>query len=292
MPCYSPVTAWRSPEGGRLLFKDAPHAYRELTIPCGYCIGCRLDKSRTWAARIMHEAQMYPFNSFLTITYEDDYIPVAPTGCFTVDKKDLQKFFKRLRKYLGTNNVRYYAVSEYGEATGRPHYHAIVFNWRPDDLVFYTKSNGFNIWTSETLDKIWGFGKCWIGDVTFESAAYCARYVMKKLFGNMSAIYDIDEIEPEGAYMSRRPGIGKSWFDKFKSDVFPNDYVTVKDGVKCSVPRYYSSLLSKLNPEEYLHIKSVREDRSYLASLKDGPKLSAKLEVKMAQLRQLLRRFE
>lgn len=292
MPCYSPVKAWRSPEGGRLVFKDSPGAYRELTIPCGYCIGCRLDKSRTWAIRIMHEASMHPFNSFVTLTYQDEYLPVAPTGCLTVDKTDLQKFFKRLRKSLGAKKIRYYAVSEYGDQTGRPHYHAIIFDWRPSDLEYYTKSQGNTLYISKTLDSIWGMGRCWVGDVTFESAAYCARYVMKKLYGAMARIYELDEVEPESALMSRRPGIGHSWFQKFRADVFPYDSVTLRDGISASVPRYYSSLLQQSSPDEYLRVKSSREERSYLSTLKSGPKLSARHEVKLAQLRQLLRRFE
>lgn len=153
------MTAWRPRGGGRLLFKDGPDAASELTIPCGYCIGCRLDKSRTWAIRILHEASLYPFNSFLTLTYVDDYLPIAPTGVPTVDKVDLQKFFKRLRRRLGAKKIRYYAVTEYGDISSRPHCHAIVFNFRPDDLEFYTSSNGNTLYTSKFIDSVWGMGR-------------------------------------------------------------------------------------------------------------------------------------
>lgn len=180
---------------------------------------------------------MYESNVFLTLTYRDDDLPENDS----LDLRDWQLFMKRLRKRSGAK-IRFFHCGEYGETTHRPHYHAILFNYDFSDRKFLKQTEiGFAIDTSADLDEIWQKGDCYIGSVTFESAAYCARYVMKKLTGQRKSEYGLRE--PEYATQSRRPGIGKPWLEKWNTDVFPNDFV-VLDGVKQRVPTYYDDLVS------------------------------------------------
>lgn len=188
--------------------------------------------------RIMHEASLYSENVFLTLTYRDEDIPQDDS----LDVRDWQLFMKRLKKRHGGRKIRFYHCGEYGETTHRPHYHAILFGMDFPDKKFlkYTETDK-PLYISQVLDDTWQKGDCYIGDVTFESAAYCGRYVMKKLTGNRKSEYG--SREPEYSTMSRRPGIGKPWLEKWETDVFPIDYCIV-NGKKVKVPKYYDSQVS------------------------------------------------
>ena len=117
MPCYYPLQGWRSKEltknGKRAIVFDRKKGYvdQPLEVPCGQCIGCRLDRSRDWALRCIHEAQLHEDNSYITLTYDDDNLPANAS----LDKSDFQKFMKRLRKSLGDKKVRFFHCGEYGE---------------------------------------------------------------------------------------------------------------------------------------------------------------------------------
>lgn len=212
---------------------------------------------------------MYQVNSFVTLTYENQYLPKN----YSVDKTEMQLFMKRLRKSIEPSVVRFFGVGEYGEQTLRPHYHLLLFNYRPTDLKFYKNSkSGHPTYTSEQLSKLWPYGHSDIGSVTHQSAGYVARYSMKKLSGENehTAQYytrqhplsgDWHTVEPEFALSSRRPGLGAAWFDKYKTDCFPSDYVIV-DGRKQTVPNYYTK---KLAEEEAKPFKRKRR----IAATKD-----------------------
>ena len=239
---------------------DALHE-QKIRIPCGGCVGCRLEKSRQWAVRCMHEAQLHEDNSFITLTYRDEALPEHGT----LVKKHLQDFWKRLRKQFG-NNIRYYACGEYGEQTFRPHYHACVFNWRPPDLVAFKSTDYGTTYTSDTLDRIWSHGHTITGEVTFRSAAYVARYVMKKLTGDRAAeryevvlptTGEVINLAPEFSVSSRRPGIGARWLEIFKDDVFPTDEVIV-NGLPTKPPAFYDRWLENNYPAEMELIKAER----------------------------------
>lgn len=184
MPCFSPIQGFRAhsvnPDTGkRSIVFNCKEGFRELSVelPCGNCIGCRLEKSRQWAMRIMHEAQLHEHNSFLTLTYSDQYLPKNNS----LKKDDVQKFLKRLRRRLD-KPIRYYQCGEYGEKFHRPHYHMCLFGHDfYDDREHFKTSTGDKLYVSELLSEVWGMGHCLIGDLTFESAAYVARYVTKKL---------------------------------------------------------------------------------------------------------------
>jgi hypothetical protein len=176
---------------------------------------------------------MHKENSFLTLTYSDENVP----GGGTLVYGDFQRFMKRLRKRIGLP-IRFFMCGEYGEQTVRPHYHAIIFGYGFPDKTYWGKSpTGHPIYRSKELEELWTEGNSLIGSVTRESAGYVARYCMKKINGDLAEDHYKGR-EPEFAHMSLKPGIGLSFFEKFSSDILPNDYV-IQDGFKIPVPKYY-----------------------------------------------------
>mgnify|MGYP000338539478 CR=1 FL=1 len=248
MVCYSPLTAYRGGSAGVTFNRnDARDPTRPLRLACGQCVGCRLEKSRQWATRCVHEAQMHEYNCFITLTYNNDNLP----DDLSLRPEDMTKFWKRLRKKYG-KRIRYFYCGEYGERSGRPHYHAIVFNHAFADQTLWKESNGNAVYRSKELEVLWPYGFSSIGAVTFESAAYVARYVMKKRTGDGSTAYydwtDDDGVVhsrvPEFARMSRRPGIGAGWLEKYKADVYSGDFCII-NGSKIRPPRYYDEQLEE-----------------------------------------------
>lgn len=245
MACFGPLTAWQT-DSGDIVFAERGKIRRELRLPCGQCIGCRLERSRQWAVRCMHENQMHEFSSFVTLTFDDENIPTN----YSLDYSIFQRFMKRLRDQLGP--CRFFMCGEYGEQFSRPHFHACLFGvFFPDRELFRSLDSGSNIYTSKTLERLWPYGFSSVGDVTFESAAYVARYVMKKVTGPSAdehylwmdyATGELVTREPEFCHMSLKPGIGFSWYEKYKREVYPNDRVVLR-GVKMKPPKYYDKLL-------------------------------------------------
>lgn len=266
-----------------------------MVVPCGRCIGCRLDYAGMWAMRCVKEKESHSDNSFITLTYSDEHLPhglLRPT----LVPADLHAFWKRLRKEVGYERFRYYACGEYGERRHRPHYHAIVFGLDfPDKTHVDTNpKTGDKYYSSAQLDRVWGFGSCIVGDVTYESSSYVARYLIDKKTGNKRLFYDEQGIEPEFCRMSRRPGIGAEWFKKFEKDITAQDTV-VHDGRKRGLPRYYSKLLEASNPTRYEEIKKERIRRSEKAYWRQkdlgAAPLKVREKVKTAQIHQFLRKL-
>lgn len=301
MPCYHPRSLPR---------KTEKHGH--IIIPCGRCLGCGIEKSRQWAARCVNEAQMHADNCFITLTYDDKHLPLEyvdeETGVIyggkmpSLKPRDLELFWKRFRKECGSG-IRYYACGEYGERTRRPHYHAVVFGYDFEDKKFYDTKGGNDVYTSDTLSRIWRNGNCLVGECTFESAAYVARYIVSK-YATEDKYYTDNNIYPEFSRMSRKPGIGRDWYDRFKSDVFPRDVFIVR-GAKCRPPRYYSVQYEKessfigprlsgdVMPIDYEIIRRKRSeaaDRKYWRGQDFGtPKLASQERVKIAQIKSLTR---
>lgn len=250
MPCFSPLEAFQL-DDGRVVFSERGGVRRALSLACGQCIGCRLDRSRQWAVRCMHEAQMHERNSFVTLTYSNDFVPTNGS----LEYGDFQLFMRRVRKRCG--RVRFYMCGEYGEVTKRPHFHACLFGVDFDDREFLrVLPSGCRIYRSALLEDLWPFGFCSVGDVTFDSAAYVARYICKKVTGSAAADHyrrvdvisgEVFSLVPEFCHMSLKPGIGAGWFSKFTADAFPLDYV-IMNGQKCKVPKYYKTLLKAIDP--------------------------------------------
>lgn len=213
--------------------------------------------------RILHESSLYQDNVFLTLTYADEHLPENSS----LDKRDWQLFMKRLKKRLGGRSIRFFHCGEYGETTNRPHYHAILFNLDfSDKKPLKQTESGHIIYTSDNLDDVWQKGDCYIGNVTFESAAYCGRYVMKKLTGQRKSEYG--SLEPEYCTQSRRPGVGKPWLTKWKADVFPNDFCVI-NGKKVKVPKYYDNLVE--DPASYHYEYDQNKTPIFVGSLKSTP---------------------
>ena len=265
MPCFHPLTAYQC-ANGEVVFQERKRfdVVKTLSLPCGQCVGCRLERSRQWAMRCMHEASLSKQNSFLTLTYSNDHLPDRGQ----LDYKDFQLFMKRLRKRIHPVKPRFYMCGEYGETTSRPHFHACIFGFDfPDKKPFKRSGSGSLLYRSALLESLWPQGQSLIGDVTFESAAYVARYVMKKVTGfNAKSHYErVDDdtgevfsLVPEFTKMSLKPGIGAGWFEKFKSDVYPHDYVVVR-GKETKPPKFYDRLLERTDPEAWENLQFERD---------------------------------
>nr|QJB20041.1 MAG: replication initiator protein [Microvirus sp.] len=294
MPCYSPLHGWRARRPGasgkyqvvfnpRLGMADLP-----MTVPCGQCIGCRLERSRQWAIRCVHEAQLHEDNSFITLTYDDVHIPKvqdtdSPFPRYTLVLRDFQLFCKKLRKKIG--NFRFFHAGEYGTTTLRPHYHMCVFGYRPDDLSLYkTTEIGHNLYTSKIIDDTWGLGKCWIGEVSFDSAAYVARYIIKKVTGVLADGY-YNGRKPEYTTMSRNPGIGAKWLETFKDDVYRFDELVLR-GKRMRAPKAYDRRVELSDPALIDKIKRCRRVNSLV---RPQEKLDAARLIKESQIQSLSR---
>lgn len=299
MPCYFPVTLYMSktlnPETGRRSLVSITEGYRDKPkqVACGRCVGCRLERSRQWAIRCEHERQKHEENSFLTLTYRDEELVYGGQSHGILVPEHLQRFWKRFRKHIWKHErkrIRYFACGEYGDESNRPHYHACVFGFDFQDKTLDSSKNGVNYYHSDLLDNLWTHGRCIIGDVTWESAAYVARYVMKKRLGNTAVTYKQEGITPEFVVMSRRPGIGATWFDEFESDVFPSDQVSVRGGVKCKPPKFYQRRYEKTHPLTMEEIREARLDEAATRWRDNKPdRLGVRYRVKMAQIQSLKR---
>jgi len=268
-------------------FVGEKHDGQGLVIPCGKCIGCRLERSRQWAMRCMHEASLYEDNCMVTLTYDPAFMP---SDC-GLHLEHFQLFFKRLRKKFG-NGIRYFHCGEYGDL-GRPHYHAIIFNLDFPHKKKLKDEDGMVTWTSDMLSEIWGKGYCTISAVTFDSAAYVARYCLAKFTGpeaDEHYRYVCDQTgkvyrrASEYATMSRRPGIGRDWFVKFKSDCYPSDFLIVK-GHRVKPPKYYDKLFEKEDKIGFENVKDQRELKQEKKGDETLSRLGVRERCKVSQLK-------
>ncbi len=227
----------------------------------------------------MHEASRYKTNSFLTLTYRDknqcspaqiskrQHLPDDLSLC----KSHHQKFIKRLRQAFPDRQLKYYHCGEYGDDNQRPHYHSAIFNLSFNDEKLYRKNDGYPLLTSQTLEKLWGYGFATISDLHFQAASYIAGYVLKKITGEKAhdhyLRYDDNGqaywLVPEYATMStgakKGDGIGATWFRTHHQDVFPSDDLPVPGlGIVRGVPRYYETLMEDINPRALEDAKRIR----------------------------------
>ncbi|WNK12881.1 MAG: replication initiator protein [Microvirus sp.] len=286
MPCFHPIEVSR-------------RGYADLTVQvaCGRCIGCRLDRSRDWATRCVHEAQLHEDSCFATLTYDEEHLP--PGG--TLVPRHFQLFMKRLRK-ARNSKLRFFHCGEYGETSARPHYHALLFGVSFPDKRECSRGD-FPLYSSKELDKLWGHGTCTIGALTSESAAYCARYVMKKVTGELAPDHyryvdpstgEIYELHPEYATMSRRPGLGAAWLHRYMEDVYHGDFCALKNGSQTPVPVYYDKLLARTDPDRLERIKKLRYARAISPKQRANStpaRLAVREEVKKSAISQLRRKL-
>ena len=368
MTCYHPHTAYQalgvvSPQTGKKIIRysgkgmkkivsksyhpydifvcedDAnDYRYKQITLPCTNCIGCRLDKARSWALRNYHEAQMSSGSCFITLTFGDaatidnvfrldEFKNLTRNQKFNEARKrvntlvrgDFSRFMKRLRKelrdgynYIDENGeerfyrlesgVRFYACGEYGDLNSRPHYHALIYNFDFPGKKYLATERGNVYWTHPVLERAWGYGFVYISDFSINTANYVSRYVTKKINGRLKDEW-YQGLEPEYQICSNRPGIGRSWFEKYYKDVYPSDevlYVT-KRGKKFPMkpPKYYDNLYDKFCPDDFEEVKKVRElwiqqhEKSPSFILERSPeRLSVKEEVQRIRFKKLVRALE
>lgn len=322
MPCYHPMvaidTGQRTVDGKpAYLIKPMPYNLRPgdhtrvrfgpcddlvpcsgetgfpfVTIPCGKCIGCRMEYSRQWANRCMLELQYHKSAYFVTLTYNDYFVPISyypdkETGealpSFTLRKRDFQLFMKRLRFKFSDQKIRFFACGEYGPSTFRPHYHAIIFGLELPDLVpLPNQIRGNQYYSSRSLEEVWSSdvetpslipgdlpsrsGRCQIGhvtitNVTWETCAYTARYITKKLNGPEAQFYTDFSLAPPFVLMSRRPGIARQWYEDHPG-CMETDYINIKTaegGRKFRPPHYYDKIYDGEFPEESARNKEIRQ---------------------------------
>lgn len=323
MTCYHPLTALYpaipDDDGKRRLifsgfpkYDDSPilrdlldheivKGYR-IKLPCGRCIGCRLDYSRMWSIRSMHEARMHNDNCFVTLTFNNEHLPDDRS----VHKSYIQSWLKRFRYKFG-ENIRYLLCGEYGSKRFRPHYHILFFGFRPDDLYVWNVRRGQIYYRSPILESVWHEphrddcnGFIVVGDVNFESSAYVSRYITKKVFGaDVPKAYQ--GREPEFQLVSRMPGLGYDFLNKYYSDIFNVGYVLMENGkgdkFKAPIPRYYVDKMKEINEDVYNRYKLDRLDYLYNNLLVDNldlkaERLHAREELKNMKLDKLVRIYE
>jgi hypothetical protein len=298
MACFKPLKAYQCFDKSIVFTEARKHdIVRSLELPCGQCVGCRLERSRQWAIRCMHEASLYKDNCFITLTYDEQHLPED----YSLHYDDFQRFMKRLRKRYQGKTIRFYMAGEYGENFGRPHFHACIFNLDFEDKYIWQKTDsGSKIYRSKTLEELWPFGYSSIGEVNFQSAAYVARYIMKKVTGDMAEQHyeevnfttgEIIQRKPEFNKMSLKPGIGYKWYQKFKDDVYPHDYVIV-NGKKCKPPKFYDKKYADDYPYEFDQLQWDREKSAKAQVFDNTPeRLLVKEEVLKAKLSRLKRKL-
>lgn len=281
MPCYSQQLA--IPQPGKTKTGKTPYRFigkanswwvREhgaptnaLHLPCRKCIGCRLEKSRQWATRLMHEIPAHNQACFLTLTYDDQNLPKNGS----LDKTHLRAFFNDLRSrnsYYGKEKIKYFACGEYGDQTGRPHYHAALYGSigceGTDDLRTEEEPSrsGALQYSHADIAATWPHGLHRISELSFESAAYVARYVLKKMSGPTSANHYGPRI-PE--FQTSSNGLGKSHLidsegqPKWLSDVYPADHVVLPGRGAFMPPPYYDRILEKVDPGLFEKVKAARK---------------------------------
>lgn len=303
MVCYHPLKGYRSRSksvNGKYYWVSSPSdgvIDLPMSVPCGNCIGCRLERSKQWAIRCVHEASLHEKNCFITLTFDDSNL--AKDGSLHV--RDFQLFMKRFRKKFPGEKIRFFHCGEYGSKFSRPHHHACIFGFDFPDKELWSVRDGVKLYRSFILDSLWGQGYCTVGDVTFESAAYVARYITKKVNGSKSyhhyatgIDYSTGELimrKPEYITMSRRPGIAHDWLIKYSSDVYPDDSVLIRHGVKVKPPKYYDSIydsigdLDKVKVQRKIKASQRKEDNT-------TDRLLVREEYQKLRFKQLKRSFE
>lgn len=270
MPCFQPKQVWWAEKPtangnkGITFTAGLSDGQPSFNIPCGQCTGCRIAHSSGWTTRLYQEAKRYIQSSFLTLTYSPEHEPATGSLC----KRDLQLFMKRVRKHFPGVDMRYFAVGEYGDISGRAHYHMILFGMAfvEDRRPHSKNSAGQQLFKSELLDKLWGKGHCLIGNVSAQSCGYVAQYAHKKVNGTQSdeAYRRVDPqtgetwlLQKEFALMSRRPAIGFRYFQENHRSVYLRGSV-IMNGRQVPIPKYFDRKLAEIDP---LLMESIKTGR-------------------------------
>ena len=302
MSCYKPLIRLYNPDdreqsgrvytlarfsqlsGKKLKYEDIMYNPKVMLIPCGQCIGCRIRQREDWTTRIELEARDYPKEEvwFVTLTYDEDHVPgmivktgevmrkvqytwkpgeSRPSSVQILLYEDIQKFLKRLRKaYRG--KLRYFVAGEYGEQTARPHYHMILYGWRPTDLKNLYKIHHNGYYTSKWLQDLWGMGQVQLAQAVPETYRYVAGYVTKKMYEidgkKANEYYELGQTKPF-ACMSLKPGLGDHYYQEHKEEIWRQGYIQCTNGKQAQIPRYYEKQMEAENPQRLWRIKQNRQ---------------------------------
>lgn len=302
MSCYKPLIRLYNPNnketsgrvyslarfsqlsGKQLKYEDLMYNPKVMLIPCGQCIGCRIRQREDWTTRIELEARDYPKEEvwFITLTYDDDHVPgmiiktgeimrkvqytwkpgeKLPSSVQILLYEDIQKFLKRLRKaYRG--KLRYFVAGEYGEQTARPHYHMILYGWKPTDLEDLYKIHHNGYYTSKWLEDLWRMGQIQIAQAVPETYRYVAGYVTKKMYEidgkKANEYYELGQTKPF-ACMSLKPGLGDHYYQEHKAEIWRQGYIQCTNGKQAQIPRYYEKQMEAENPQRLWRIKQNRQ---------------------------------
>lgn len=276
MPCYSPRKAWLSgPSGsegvGRPSFDEKRGFDFPITLSCGSCIGCRVRKQVAWGTRIYCESRLHLFSSFATFTYDDEHLP-SDGG---LHYEDMQRFFKRLRLEVAPSRIRFFCGCEYGGRYGRPHYHVVFLGWVPDEEAIFRRAGTAAAVISPFLERLWGMGGVRATLLEPAQCLYVAKHNVDKLTGaqaDREGTYrrvdrdtgEIVEVRAPFATMSRRPGIGHAWVERYLDDVSKifHDGVVVEGKLR-QLPRYFDDFIASVKPR----FAAEREDLRIIQSL-------------------------
>lgn len=230
--CLNPIHIMTRPKEGES---------RPVVVSCGKCLECIRQKSIEWAFRILDEASQFKDNCFITLTYNNEHLPLDGN----VSRREVQLFMKRLRKALSPVKVRFFACGEYGKKFGRPHYHLIIFGWYPSDSFYFGMDGKTKLYRSPLLEKCWHFGFSTVAKVTYETALYCAKYMNKYQYDRERFKHrrDPDYVlhSPPFIQMSNRPGIGFNCV--YRCDLkYDRIY---RNGKSTKIPRYYLKVMER-----------------------------------------------
>lgn len=277
MPCFHPKYAVQSSPGAVLDFSGT-RSGKSLAVPCGQCIGCRIDYAQQWASRCVMEMMYHSDNFFVTLTYDDEHVPfsfspdpssgeaIATQSC---RMRDCQLFLKRLRR--SGSEFRYFGCMDYGSSTFRPHYHFIFFGLALPDLSPYLGPGGspsYKYYVSPYLQSVWSAGNVIVGEANRSTALYTARYICSKRKGLESQLYKDFNIEPPRSLMSLKPAIGHQWFVDHP-DCLDFKYINLSGpdgGIKVTPPRYFHYLEKLSDPDT----AQARSDQRYIKAMRSA----------------------
>lgn len=287
--------------------------FEEAEVPCGKCLECTKRDMKGWTARALCEHSMHDCSCFVTITYNDEFLPDDAGLC----RSEVKAFTDRLRteikrKYNGRKIV-IFGCGEYGgnpgdpvkTPEGRPHYHLCIFGFDfPDKTIFKMSDSGFPLYRSSFLERIWSRdgapkGFCTVQNLEFGDMAYCAGYVDKKALKKATAAkrYETPEAaqnycgsvyfgkyvcsmkdgvfrEAEFRIFPTRPALGRNWLDKYFSDAYPSGFIVI-DGKKFTVPKYFDKIAKERNPEMFDKVKQERREKALLRVDENTPERRA-----------------
>lgn len=272
---------------------SAGKSFTGFAVGCGKCIGCRLEYSRMWAIRLMKEVSTSKASCFITLTYDDENLPIGKIP--TLYHPHFIEFRDRLRAHIRYHygkdvKIKYFMCGEYGSKNFRPHYHAIITGFDFPDKVEEYQRGGYSHYQSELLTKLWRKGRTETCDVSFDTCAYVARYITKKITGEEAKDY-YDGFQQEYATCSK--GIAYEWFCKYKSDIYNTDRMVIHRNGRNYImrpPRYFDFKLEQEDPALLEFIKAQRERSRQLKPFEGSLRLLAREDYKKTIINKTLKR--